>query len=128
MNQTFSVTLDAPVGYEFTGEYRPANHGEIVLDGGDAVTVVGTGSPTASHYFVLRRAWTPPAWLPIETWLYFNANVWKLTNMPTRVRAGDRFPSSAPGSSVVAISVLAALMGQTFTPPPAGHTTYVYQI
>lgn len=52
--QQVTVTIDVPEGYEATGEYRPAQPGEVFLTetGGAYQTAKGTTLPV----FIVRRA------------------------------------------------------------------------
>lgn len=126
MNQTFSLSIDVPDGYEATGEYRKAVSGDIILlSDGTAMAWVAL-SPTAEKHFILRRAWTPPTWLPIDNWLYFNGSKWRLTNRQPRMLNNE--VQLATGATVVDVAVLAAILGQTWSAPLRSNWTLIYQL
>lgn len=124
MNQTFTITVDIPNGYESTGEYRIADASEDYLDGDG---IVRNSGPTISPVFILRRAWTPPAWLPIDNWLYFRNGQWRITNARPVDDGSGRF-SSRVSAVATDVRTFAALHGQTFTPPPEHCNGRVYQL
>src|SRR5882757_2137761 len=117
MNQTFSVTLDAPEGYEFTGEYRTFNIGESHLNEVGQISIRIASGFSDNKAFILRRAWAPPAWMPIENWLYHNGAEWRIANQEPRLQSNNYYQAVA-GSRAVKVLDLAVIMGQTFVPPP----------
>jgi hypothetical protein len=128
MNQTFQLTLDVPDGWEATGEYREPTALENYLTREGRV---GTGiGPAGISCFILRRAWVPPTWMPIDNWLYNNSEQWRVTNRAPRVPTPESggWGRSVTGAITVEARVLAALYGQTFTPPPAHCNRQVYQL
>lgn len=127
MNQTFSITVDVPQGYEATGEYRPAIGEEIYLDR-DSEGGIEAGPSRAGSHFILRRAWMPPTWLPIDNWLYWNGSEWKITNRPPRPRAGaPNLLIATTGAATMSVATLAVFYGHTWVAPP-NTSTLSYQL
>lgn len=126
-SQTFRVTADAPNGWEFNGEYRSITMGEHFVNHRGEVECWTAPIPSPGVHLRLTRAWQPPAWLPIENWLYWNNERWVVTNRPPRLHATEGFARNAAGSVSVPIETLAAINGQTWTPPPT-RTTLAYQL
>lgn len=87
--ETIEVTLDVPDGYELTGEYKePNKDGSDSFIGYDGTKLSGHSLDTYGRKrFILRQAWTPPAWMPEGYWLYrMNSSDWFLAkNQPREI-------------------------------------------
>ena len=117
--QTVTVEVDCPAGYELTGEYRVPRKDEWYLCGGIAQQCEGHDYRYAT-YFILRKLWQPPSWLPDGCWCYKNtANDWYVTDKEPLPEL-DRVRKCTAQSDALCFSAnaLAKLHGETFVPPP----------
>lgn len=124
MNQTFNLSIEVPDGYEATGEYRTPTNGETYLTPGG---VVATG-PAEERYFILRRGWIPPTWLPVDNWLYNNSEQWCITNREPRQGRPNEWPRAGAGGVTISVKSLALIYGQTFISPPETSNMRVYRL
>jgi len=113
---------EPPAGWELTGEYRAPVVGEFYKSR-DFDTVHQTTKNDAGFFadetrkrWIVREAWQAPAWMPKGCWLWHKAcGVWFITrHRPASTESGFM---SCESVSAIRVDTLAALHGETFTPP-----------
>jgi hypothetical protein len=115
--QTITLTIDVPEGYELTGEFRPPKQGEQVRC--DDGRVIAAPHDFCAPFFILRRTWQPPAWIPDGVWVYrMYQDAWFITNMEPITRDGHYTMRHDVNAVAVDANSLAGLHNDTFTPPP----------
>lgn len=112
----------APAGYELTGEYRQPLEGESWIDPSGFPHnhfrnnyIPAMGNDT--RRWILRKVWQAPAWMPKGAWLYHNyGGSWCISRNQPFTTSNCGLGCFASVNGVLATS-LAALHGETFTPP-----------
>lgn len=77
--QKIEIEVDAPEGYELTGEYRQVQKGEFFLN---CVNIACSrhGPASLGAYLILRKKWEAPKWLHRGVWLYKDCGSWWVSN------------------------------------------------
>lgn len=118
--KTFQITADIPEGYEPTGEFRTPKEGEYSISTGGCRHGVHKWSEDGNSgpRVILRKAWHPPKCFPNGAWVYkgYKSFDWFVVQgfKPREIGNSGRYQGNGTG---VEADRLAALFGETFTPP-----------
>lgn len=117
--QTLTITVDVPEGYEAVDFRRPLC-GEVSVPIDDTFALPETlrhPAEIGTCHLILRRVWTPPAWLPEGCWVWKSIYyAWCASrNEPQESASGSYY---MPDGVVVICTALAHLHNATFEPPP----------
>lgn len=115
MIQQITISVEAPAGYEATGEYREASPGEpfLTLTGGAQTIHNNDQCGRKGKRIILRKQWAFPAWFKNGWWLYnCGSNRWAACELQPIC------PPNVYWEKAIEANRLWEFHGETFVAPP----------